>query len=1120
MRKLVYLLILLCPNIVIGAQSLTLSGSSQYAVRTLSNTSPFTSVGDWRIEFRLTNITSGVVYRIIDNNHFNVQLTSTGILRVFSWNGEIADTTLDLNGFGSHLTDTTVRVQRDSVNSRYTIEAWDSNSPTRWGAVSGATGTLANRNFGNTNFYIGSCSIEQCGAAGLYFNGRIAFVRWYSTLVSYESATRPTLYSNSAQFLQYEFEGDYTDNSGNAQTLTPVNSPTFNTTPVIAPIASAGQDIGGRVAGITFSVDCSNSSAGDVGPITSYSWTRTSGSGTISSPSSVSTNITGISSGQSTFQCEVSDGTNSSTDSLDVGVVAINADGTVNISDPVARLIIGPIVPRGSAAAQVLPYYDQNEEDSFVVHDNFPIRAPRIDPQGTLSVTNGSASIVGSGTLFTKHVTPEVPIGISGVIYNISSIVDDTHITLTTNYTGSTTSGITDWHQNTADEINNYPGYWMYYDSAHTAYIAYYRTGLIKWLNTARKISDSWWTVEGINYGAGNPADFNSPRLMALGGLMLRANDGKPEYWDWINRATDFVFRSVWVMPRKNYPGLYFGLRDGGYALWWAVLLGQILPDTYTLYGNGTLNASTGTETNGATLRTNWFNDSLDAAINLYCRLQRPDGSWRWFQDVQNFLGADISSSATTLILSSDPLGEWRTSGDIKIGNEYMSYTGRSGATITGLTRGKYGSSASAHSSGALVTDLNLGFIEQTFHVGVGVGAALYDLLRILQDNSTYQAEYNTIRQAIFTNAAEGYLMGYSFEPVVNSPSINSRYMAYALHSWGDWGPLHDGMPDTVPAWQNIGDLRDARQNVVTWTHMPSYAYYYTGVEFFKEETEEILSANWGKTGFFGTIGVSDGVYGLQDFFTRTGTPNRSLKEYNEWHRYVGRAFAYRSITPLTIANKPPLVAAGRDRIFANGTSGPSFTVRAIDPEGTSLTYSWASAAGTSLTLSGATTSTVTVISALSNDTFYSLRVAVTDAAGKTTYDWVNFRTSGIDVEQTPPVANVISQNVSLSSGITSSTTALNASNSTASGGRTIHYRWYQTGGPGSTISNAKVANPELSGISNGNTYTYRVFIYDNLTRTVEETGTDAIDVRVVVGEGAPQTPKKCNWHLNPRCDQ
>jgi hypothetical protein len=45
------------------------------------------------------------------------------------------------------------------------------------------------------------------------------------------------------------------------------------------------------------------------------------------------------------------------------------------------------------------------------------------------------------------------------------------------------------------------------------------------------------------------------------------------------------------------------------------------------------------------------------------------------------------------------------SSGTIIIDSELIAYTGNSGGTLTGLTRGASGTTAAAHSSGATVTD-------------------------------------------------------------------------------------------------------------------------------------------------------------------------------------------------------------------------------------------------------------------------------------------------------------------------------------------------------------------------------------------------------------------------------
>ncbi len=1134
---------ILAPTVLVvnAAQSLTTNGTSQYTVRSLANTAPYTSINSWRLEMRLTNIGSSTDQKVVDNAHFFIRINgSTGSITVATWDNEIAAFTFEVNGSTGHLSDIVIRVQKDAPNSRFTVEAWDSNGTTRFASGSTAGTGMTSRNFGNTNFYVGARSIEQAGSAGNYFSGRIAFMRWYSTLVSYESSTKPLLYPNSAGLLQMEYEGNLNDSSGNSQTFTDVGTVTYNTTSTINPIASAGLDVGGRTAGVTFQVSATNSAAGDVGPITSYSWTRTAGSGTIVSASSATTDITGIAAGQSTFQVQVSDGTNTATDTVDAGVVNVNGDGTVAISNATHALLLGPLLPAGSAGSQVMPLYNANEEASYEVHNNFPIRAPRWNPLGNVSTTSGSPTVTGSsGTLFTKHVTPEIPLYINGVTYIIASINSDTSITLTTN-ASATVTNTGNWDQNGSNEHNDYGGYWNYYDGTLTAYGAYYRTGLDKWLTVARKMADSWWTFSDIDYGAVAPASGPAPRSAALGGLILRAADGKPEYWDYCYNYAYHYYHNTYVIPRIDYPGFYFGTREGGYALLYMVWLSQVLPDTYTLYGNGTLAASTGTATDGATKRATLLSESLNGAMNLYVRLLRSDGSWRWgdpFTDPEGTLSGTISSSDTSLTLtdaSTFPSTVQCSTGficDLKIDNEYMTYTTKTGNVLSGVTRAKFTSSAASHTSGVVVRNVTAGNFEQLLQNGVGVVHAFRDLLRILQGNGTYATEYNTIRNALILQAAEGIAMAYSSEPVVDTPSVNSRMIVYFNHGW-DMSVNRDGMPNTLPGWpclngcfvspNDLVDLNGARQTIANWAHTPGTAYHYSGVPWFKDWTEEVLSSNFGKTGYAGSIGTSDGHAALMDFFTRTGTPARSLKDYNEWYRAIGSSFAYRIVPPVVPANRAPWVSvAGGDRIFANGTSNPSFTARGVDPEGTSVSYSWAFSTCTG-TLSGASTATVTVTSALTNDTTCALKVTVTDATSISSVRYVTYRTANPtnNTELRPPVAVVPSQNVSLSAGTTSSSTALDLTGSTVFGGRSIKgCRWVQVDGTdATTISNMKSCNPTVSSLANGQTYVFFGSVYDNVTRTVDEPGADGIFVRITVG--GVGSIIHCNWSSGVRCSE
>ena len=61
---------------------------------------------------------------------------------------------------------------------------------------------------------------------------------------------------------------------------------------------------------------------------------------------------------------------------------------------------------------------------------------------GTITVTNGSASVTGSGTLFaTNFVSANDILVVDGAMYVVKSVTSDTALTLTQSYAGETASG-------------------------------------------------------------------------------------------------------------------------------------------------------------------------------------------------------------------------------------------------------------------------------------------------------------------------------------------------------------------------------------------------------------------------------------------------------------------------------------------------------------------------------------------------------------------------------------------------------------------------------------------------------------------------------------------------------
>jgi hypothetical protein len=80
-------------------------------------------------------------------------------------------------------------------------------------------------------------------------------------------------------------------------------------------------------------------------------------------------------------------------------------------------------------------------------------------------------------------------------------------------------------------------------------------------------------------------------------------------------------------------------------------------------------------------------------------------GPWSGFKTGQftSTLSSSINTSVTSLTMASST--SFPASGTVLIDNELITYTGNSGGTLSGLTRGASGTTAASHSSGATVTD-------------------------------------------------------------------------------------------------------------------------------------------------------------------------------------------------------------------------------------------------------------------------------------------------------------------------------------------------------------------------------------------------------------------------------
>jgi hypothetical protein len=310
-------------------------------------------------------------------------------------------------------------------------------------------------------------------------------------------------------------------------------------------------------------------------------------------------------------------------------------EDVVEFNNPSVAFLIGPLLKSGS------------ERNPYRWFDRIQLQAgmknatdfPRLPPKaltGRVSLSKGSNIVQGSGTRFMSQVDPGGPAPFNGVLYildagstmqltYVASVQSDTQLTLKTPWGFASvvnTIGSTDGVPPTGGGSSLLDVYLSrnYYDLALTLYVAYYRTGDVRYLNEARKVADSWWLSRPDE---GRATDYNqtfTARGASLGGLMLRALDGRPEMWDWINRYTRFEFDS-WIKLHLN-EGL-IDPREQGYLLLYAAWLAKVLPDSFP-------RTSGGTETGGAAMRAQYLTDAESAVLNLTGRLQYADGSYRW----------------------------------------------------------------------------------------------------------------------------------------------------------------------------------------------------------------------------------------------------------------------------------------------------------------------------------------------------------------------------------------------------------------------------------------------------------------------------------------------------------
>lgn len=308
---------------------------------------------------------------------------------------------------------------------------------------------------------------------------------------------------------------------------------------------------------------------------------------------------------------------------------------TVVFPSAEVEFIIGPQVKSGTSQLSGASWFDQNAIDrGLALCSAFPDVAHtpgNVLVSGTVSVTKGSKTVTGINTKFTTETSDYAVIGngpAGRIVKIVGSVQSDTQLTLTLPWEGESLTGQS-LSSPSAQEMDNYQGYLNYYDFGFVAYTNYYRTGDSRFLDCARKVTDSWWSQPVIDYGHNLVSLSGSslaPRSISLNGLMLRALDGHPEMWPWIRDYVKYQFNgwvevpTGWAEKDPTNAVLYFGVRDGGFMTLYTANLAAVDPDP--------------------AIRADLKARVLRGAVNYYAFLQKSDGSYRWNDDSFPFSGS------------------------------------------------------------------------------------------------------------------------------------------------------------------------------------------------------------------------------------------------------------------------------------------------------------------------------------------------------------------------------------------------------------------------------------------------------------------------------------------------
>jgi hypothetical protein len=434
---------------------------------------------------------------------------------------------------------------------------------------------------------------------------RIAFWNWFSGLPTF-GGRLPAQY-DEGDLISWRLEGNGTDDRGNAN-LT-VTNPAYVTTPVLAPL-SVPRQFGAPTwtswtsarAGYSYQLDASASASLNDSSTLTYEWNQLSGPSTPiwSSKSTASPTLSGFVFGTYRFVLKVTDSLGSTSSTvLQIGAVATDSNGVIVSANPDVKAMWGDQIAFGrngwSWADSRHKYMAEWFGDALQIGQPFQ-PSWRILAAGTVSATNGSATLTGTGTSFAtaldctaadiylsiRYPDATVPSGFRYKAFKVQpNSCTATQLTLSDSWAAlpGTTAGMA-WAVLTQGDFgtwNNGGTNPNYYDNVLAHYALYWRSGNERYRDYARLLADYWFENPYWDYGAGAGGGSitlnGAPRLKALTGLMMRAIDGQPLFWSHLRGNLDYAQT---VTPGS---GQFDDLREWAYWLQYLSMGARFDPD-------------------------------------------------------------------------------------------------------------------------------------------------------------------------------------------------------------------------------------------------------------------------------------------------------------------------------------------------------------------------------------------------------------------------------------------------------------------------------------------------------------------------------------------------------------